>query len=89
MSHEELLGWFEYFKLQPVGWREDYRAALQIRAQGVNAKPSEIFPSLKIIERKPSVGNSLKGSALFVNLLSAKGGDDILRNLNENPDISE
>ena len=25
MPYEELLGWFEYFKVRPVGWQDDQR----------------------------------------------------------------
>ena len=81
MSYEEMLGWFEYFSIRPVGWREDTRAAMIIRSAGVKAKPHELFQSLRIMEdnreREASSINSLKGSKLFSTLLGAKGGDSL------------
>lgn len=81
MPYEEMLGWFEYFSIRPVGWREDTRAAMIIRSAGVKAKPHELFHTLRLMEdnreKEASIMNSLKGSKFFSVLLGAKGGDSL------------
>lgn len=85
MPYEEYLKWSLYLSRRPVGWREDDRTMKLLQAQGVKAKPSEIFESLKIMStpvvedtnvEKPNM-SSLKNSALFLQLMSAKGGASI------------
>ena len=49
--HEEVLAWFEYLERRPLGWREDLRTHYLLSAQGVKAKPHEVFSSLHAIER--------------------------------------
>jgi len=46
------MDWVEYFNRRPVGWRDDHRACYGLAAQGVKAKPHELFRSLYIIERE-------------------------------------
>ena len=46
------MDWVEYFNRRPVGWRDDHRACYGLAAQGVKAKPHELFNSLYIIERE-------------------------------------
>jgi hypothetical protein len=74
MPYTEFRGWQLYFKERPVGWREDYRAALQIEASGAKISREKIFPSLAAMKGK-SKDNGLKNSALFRKMLGAKGGD--------------
>lgn len=50
MPYTELMKWIEFFKRRPVGWREDSRTAMLMRAQGVKAKGEDIFPSLRIMK---------------------------------------
>ena len=50
MPYEELLHWFEYFKIRPPGWQEDQRVSMLLQAQGVKEKPEKLFPSLKAIK---------------------------------------
>jgi hypothetical protein len=53
LEYEELLGWFEYFRRRPLGWREDNRAAIMAMSfGGSKLKPSDLFSSLKIIEEE-------------------------------------
>lgn len=86
LDYEEFLGWIDYFKRRPIGWREDNRTSLVMMASGAKIKPLDVFPSLKALssnntdeslsdeERK---NKSLKGSAFLLKLLSAKGGEKI------------
>jgi hypothetical protein len=46
------MDWVEYFNRRPVGWRDDHRACYGLSAQGVKAKPHELFNSLYIIEKE-------------------------------------
>ncbi len=79
MSYEEILGWFEYFKRRPLGWREDNRAAMIIMSSGAKIKPDEIFPSLAALRKNSNSsspqGDSLKRSAFFIKMLNAVEGD--------------
>jgi hypothetical protein len=74
MPYEEFLGWFKYFNLRPVGWREDNRTAMLLNAQGVKKKPYELFDSLRALR------SGAKKSTIDPNFLkllnTAKGGDD-------------
>jgi len=45
------MDWIEYFQRRPVGWRDDHRAHYGLAAQGVKAKPHELFASLRAIEK--------------------------------------
>jgi hypothetical protein len=82
LDYDELLDWYEYFRMRPQGWRDDDRAAKLIQAQGVKAKPWELFPSLKGIYNsspsdKDSAIKSLQGSLMLHKMLGAKGGDKL------------
>lgn len=46
MTHEEVIGWFEYFRRRPLGWREDQRTYMLLSALGTKARPEELFSSL-------------------------------------------
>ena len=84
MPYEELMGWYDYFERRPVGWRSDDRASKLLQAQGVEKKPTELFSSLGVIynpkKSETDTGTdimSLKGSVLFQNMLTARGGDTL------------
>ena len=82
MPYEEFLGWLNYFEQRPVGWREDDRTMKLLQAQGVTEKPHKIFQSLGKIyspNRKvdSKIAESLKGSAMFPMIISAKGGESL------------
>jgi hypothetical protein len=92
MPYSEFQGWLEYFDRRPVDWRDDLRAARLMQAQGITEKPENLFESLKQLSDaitkyspKPIEGStnisSLRNSALFAKLLSAKGGDNIIGQL--------
>lgn len=55
----------EYFSRRPVGWREDHRTHYTLAAQGVKAKPEELFGSLRAImkDREESINESTEGDA--------------------------
>ncbi len=86
MPHDEMLKWFIYFQKRPVGWRDDDRTMKLLQAQGVKAKPQEIFPSLRSLletstteklESGQVSGSNLKQSYLFQKLMTATGGDQL------------
>lgn len=77
MPYDEYLGWQAYFKLQPIGWREDDRTFKLLQIQGFKGNPQEIFNSFKIMEdthadRPSSI--ALKGSKMFQLMQKATGG---------------
>lgn len=74
MPYDEFLGWAAYFKERPPGWREDYRAYMLMRAQGVKEPPGSLFSSLAPKVEKKS---SFRNSSAFALMLKAKGGDTL------------
>lgn len=94
MPYDEFLGWLAYFKVRPIGWREDYRTYLLIKAQtGLKASPETIFPSLapifarqsKVKEELAASGklsmDNLRKSAFFQKLNNATGGTNIFQDM--------
>lgn len=77
MPYLELKGWIEFFKKRPVGWREDNRTALLMRAFGVKEKPEIIFPSLAALKENAPKTVGLRGSKMLQMMLSAKGGQKL------------
>lgn len=76
MPYEELLGWLDYFRRRPAGWREDRRTALSMRAAGAEFSEEALFPTLgMIMKNRKSIVN--KGSVMYNYLLSASGGDKL------------
>ena len=73
MPYEEFIVWNQFFMSRPVGWREDYRTSLLLSAQGVKKRGSEIFESLKVIERNSRSRISPQFLAVLQN---ANGGDE-------------
>lgn len=51
MSNRELLGWVEYFRRRPPGWKDDQRTSMIVSAFGSKAKPEELFPSIAAIKK--------------------------------------
>lgn len=79
-----MLGWIDYFERRPVDWRDDDRTYKLLRAQGTEQKAEDLFPTLGIIhgaKRQLKEGefdpSALKGSVMFQNMLTAKGGDKL------------
>ena len=86
MPYEEFVNWFEYFRQRPVGWRDDERTFKLLQAQGVKAKPEEIFSSFATMRstEKTSVSDDgslnhskFQNSGMLSQLLGAKGGEKI------------
>lgn len=79
MPYEEYLKWITFFNKRPVGWREDKRAAMIIKAQGVKASEEELFPTLKIMraaEESNQKPDQAVPKGVMLGLMSkAKGGD--------------
>ena len=51
LSYQEIIGWQEYFRRRPFGWREDNRAAtIAMSMGGGKMKPEDLFYSLKILK---------------------------------------
>ena len=50
MPYNELLRWIEFFHKRPIGWQEDQRTYLLLKAQGVKESGENLFPSLKAIK---------------------------------------
>jgi hypothetical protein len=72
------MDWVEYFRRRPIGWRDDHRACYGLSAQGVKAKPHELFSSIRAIEKDreelenastANDANKLLGSQFFNKLM--------------------
>ena len=56
----------EFFNRRPPGWREDQRSAVIALSLGggKNTKPSDIFPSLREMEKREAEEKQAKGGFL-------------------------
>lgn len=88
MSYDEFVKWQLFFAQEPLGWREDYRTAKLLEAQGVKTPARQIFKSIGVILDKAAVkektredgmltAETLKGSTMFSKMLGAVGGDQL------------
>jgi hypothetical protein len=81
MTYEELLGWLSYFERRPPDWRDDERTFKLLQAQGVKAKATEVFSSLKAVHApNPHSAEAVKtlgGSVMEKFMKSAIGGDKV------------
>jgi len=90
MPYDEYLKWGIYFEKRPVGWRDDSRTHTLLQAQGVKAKPYEIFSSLVPIYSASTEGledgmissQNLRRSNIFGRLVNSVKGDDVRKALN-------
>ena len=80
MSYDELIGWFYYLSVRPVGWREDDRAYKLLLAQGVKGKPWEFFSSAAIMHENEKENRSDLVASGFLAMLSSNstGGDKLI-----------
>jgi len=83
MPYTELLKWVSFFKHRPVGWREDHRTYLLLKAQGYKGKPEDLFQSLRAIKIKQeedmhrAESDTALPKGMFLSLMvKAKGGDN-------------
>lgn len=79
MPYTEMVKWIEFFKRRPPGWREDQRAYMLLRAQGVKEKAENLFPTLKMLavsKEESQVPDRAVPQGKFLELMKkAKGGD--------------
>jgi len=81
MPYEELLQWSEFFRSRPIGWRDDQRTYMLLKAQGVKGDAENLFPTLRAlksyeIDRQKPDRAVPKGRILEL-MLKAKGGDKV------------
>jgi len=51
LTHEEYLGWVDFFERNPDGWREDLRTYYQMSSMSkLKAKPEDVFPAIKAMQ---------------------------------------
>jgi len=79
MPYTEMIKWIEFFKRRPPGWREDQRAYMLLRAQGVKEKAENLFPTLRMLavaKEESQVPDRAVPQGKFLELMKkAKGGD--------------
>jgi len=84
MPYDEFSKWMAFFEEKPIGWREDQRTFMMLRAQGVKESMSTLFPSLAPKAKRSVTDDdimdvdSLKRSVFFTKMLSSVGGDKII-----------
>jgi len=80
MPYEELVKWVDFFKSRPVGWREDQRTFMLLKAQGVKSSAQELFPTLKFMkmyEENKQIPDQAVPKGKFLELMmKAKNGDE-------------
>ena len=52
MPYEELVGWAEYFRRRPYGWKDDQRTGLILQVMGSKVKTEEVFPSVATVYKE-------------------------------------
>lgn len=78
MSSKEFMGWVQYFKQRPIGWREDHRAAIltQTTYQGKDKlKINDIFPSLKVFENEDKA--KINKAKSFINQMQSMSNSKV------------
>ena len=79
MSSKEYMGWIQYFKQRPFGWRDDHRTAIltQTTYQGKQKlNINELFPSLKVFSEADEA--KIRKAKSFIDTLQAKTGNKII-----------
>ena len=74
MSYDELIGWFSYLSIRPVGWREDDRAYKLLLAQGVKGKPWDFFSSAAIMNENDKAAKCSLATSGFLSMLNESVG---------------
>ena len=87
MPYDELVNWQLYFEKRPVGWRDDDRFMRVLNALGSKDDGTRTFASLARMKAAANdfvpeadgqvATSSLKNSAIFSLMLSAKSGDKV------------
>ena len=81
MTYQEYVLWLEYFEERPVGWREDRRTYMMLRAAGVKAEGHKLFDSLDKIKKHQEAkqNKAVPGAGTFLHMMmmQAKGGDKV------------
>jgi len=78
MPYTELLKWITFFHRRPVGWREDQRTFLLLKAQGYKGKGEDLFTTLRLIkEANENIDNHnvVPRGKFLSRMLTAVGGD--------------
>jgi len=67
LDYDELLGWMEYFRRRPVGWREDNRAAIVAMSSmgGGKLKPEDLFESLRTLKEQAKLSEENEAASKF------------------------
>jgi hypothetical protein len=66
LPYEELIGWMEYFRRRPHGWREDNRAAIiAMSFGGGKVRPEDLFDSLRVLKEESKVQEETHAAANF------------------------
>lgn len=80
MPYTELLQWVEFFNSRPIGYQEDYRTFLLLKAAGFSGKAEDLFVSLATINNRvknQEINDRAKPKGLFLaKMMTAKNGDN-------------
>lgn len=79
MPYTELLKWITYFRRRPVGYREDNRTYMLLRAQGIKESAENLFPTIRAVrnyeDSKIEAGKVMPQGKFLEKMLRAKNGD--------------
>jgi hypothetical protein len=80
MPYTELLQWIEFFNSRPIGYREDYRTFLLLKAAGFDGKAEDLFMSIKAIsdkvKKQEKEDRAVPKGLFLAKMLEAKNGDN-------------
>jgi len=79
MPYTELLGWAEFLKRRPPGYKEDMRTFMLLSSQGFKGSPEDIFPTIRAVkqhaESKQVDNRAIPKGVILENMLRASKGD--------------
>lgn len=82
MPYTELLKWVSFFKARPVGWRDDQRTFMLLKAQGAKGNSEDMFPALRAMKiyseeqmHKAEDDTALPKGKFLDMMLKARNGD--------------
>jgi len=85
MPYEEFLKWNSYFRDRPVGFREDNRTYMLLRAQGIKANPEDLFPTIRAIKMAEEISKTpnqaIPKGKFLERMLAARNGDGSTLNI--------
>jgi len=89
MPYDELIKWTQFFKKRPIGYQEDNRTFMLLKALGAKGNGEDYFTSLRLHKeaeenRKTANAGKVLPTGKFLQMMkNAKNGDNVKLNWNK------